>query len=144
MAQPKWKTLYLPLVVVMVFLVGMVLAIEEYLASQGTYKVTIWDRLSGNSEVPEGRAEVSQQVASQLCKNVALKTHGRNLLQSKFDERATRYNPDLKVHTIFIDLTLKGRERESIYIRCDISAVNRQILESRIKGGNRGFGLFGN
>lgn len=138
----KFKTVVLPFAFVVVFAVGLALAIEEFVASQGDFRVTIWDVLNGRGELPEGRAEVSQQVAIEICKQKALSDLGRSLLLTKFDQRSSRYSAELKVHTVFINLTLKDREREPIYIRCDISAVNRTILESRVKG-MRGFSLFG-
>ncbi|MFQ3283275.1 hypothetical protein, partial [Reinekea sp.] len=109
--------------------------------AQGDYRPTIWDILNGRGELPEGRAEVSQQVAIQVCKQEALNTYGRSLMQADFDDRSTRYNAELKVHTVFIDLRVKGQEKNDIYIRCDVSAVNRQLLEVRIKGG-AGFSFF--
>ncbi|EAR08405.1 hypothetical protein MED297_16734 [Reinekea blandensis MED297] len=118
------------------------MAIEEFVATNGSYRVTIWDVLNGRGELPEGRAEVSQQVAIEVCRQKASAEFGRNLLLTRFDQRSSRYNPELKVHTVFINLTIKGSERDPIYIRCDISAVNRMIIESRIKG-TRGFSLFG-
>ena len=125
---------FLPWMFVAVFIVSMGIAIEEYVASQLNYRVTLWDRLVGRDQVPKGRAEVSQQVAVEVCRQKATASFGRNLLLSKFDQRSSRYNANLKVHTIFVNLTVKEKEREPIYIRCDISAVNRMILESRIKG----------
>jgi hypothetical protein len=106
----------------------------------------IMDTLQGGSNepaVPVGRADVSQQMAFVICKQQGQSQLGRNLLQVNFDQRSSRYNEDLKMHTIFADLIVKGSEREPIYIRCDISAVNRQILEYRIKG-MTGFGAFNN
>lgn len=122
--------------------VGMAIAIEEYAASLGPYRLTIWDRLTSNvKEIPAGRAQVSLQVAIQLCRQRASSDLGSSLLMSKFDQRASRYDLERKVHTIFLDLTLKGSEREQIYIRCDVSAVERTILESRIKGISSFFGF---
>jgi hypothetical protein len=106
----------------------------------------IMDTLQGSSSepvVPVGRADVSQQMAFVICKQQGQSQLGRNLLQVNFDQRSSRYNEDLKMHTIFADLIVKGSEREPIYIRCEISAVNRQILEYRIKG-MTGFGAFDN
>ncbi len=132
--KSKFKTIVLPIIVVVSFAVGLAMAIDEFIASQGVYRTTMWDVLNGRGELPEGRAEVSQQVAIEVCRQKALAELGRNLLMAKYDERSSRYNPELKVHTVFINLTVKDRERDPIYIRCDISAVNRMIVESRIKG----------
>lgn len=137
----KFKTIWIPSIVVIIFTFAMVISIDEMLASQGDYRPTIWDILNGRGELPEGRAEVSQQVAIQVCKQEALNSYGRNLMQTDFDGRSTRYNEELKVHTVFIDLRIKGQEERDIYIRCDVSAVNRQLLEVRIKGG-AGFSFF--
>lgn len=144
MAKKKslFKTVIMPSFVVVSFAVALGMAIEEFVASQGVYRTTIWDVLNGRGELPNGRAEVSQQVAIEVCRQKALSEFGRNLLLSKFDQRSSRYNSELKVHTVFINLTIKDKEREPIYIRCDISAVNRMIIESRIKGMS-GFSLFG-
>lgn len=136
-----FKRIVVPIAVVVTFAVALGMAIEEFVASSGDYRVTIWDVLNGRGELPNGRAEVSQQVAIQVCSQKASAEFGRNLLMTRFDQRSSRYNPELKVHTVFINLTIKGSEREPIYIRCDISAVNRMILESRIKG-TQGFSLF--
>lgn len=136
-----FKQYVLPGIGIFVFTVGLIIAVEELVSSEGEYRVTIWDRLNGRSELPTGNANVSQQLAIQVCYQQALSQFKRNLLQSRFDNRSSRYNQELKVHTIFLDLTIKGKERDSIYIRCDISAVNRMILEYRIKGLS-GFGFF--
>jgi hypothetical protein len=144
MAKKKslFKSVIMPSFVVVSFAITLGLAIEEFVASQGVYRTTIWDVLNGRGELPNGRAEVSQQVAIEVCRQKALSEFGRNLLLSKFDQRSSRYNSELKVHTVFINLTIKDKEREPIYIRCDISAVNRMIVESRIKGMS-GFSFFG-
>ncbi|WP_040556728.1 hypothetical protein [Reinekea blandensis] len=144
MAKQKgvFKTVIVPSFIIAAFVVGLAMAIEEFVATNGSYRVTIWDVLNGRGELPEGRAEVSQQVAIEVCRQKASAEFGRNLLLTRFDQRSSRYNPELKVHTVFINLTIKGSERDPIYIRCDISAVNRMIIESRIKG-TRGFSLFG-
>lgn len=132
--KSKFKTVVIPMFVIAVFTIGMVISVDEMLASQGDYRPTIWDILNGRGELPEGRAQVSQQVAIQVCKQEAINSYGRNLIQSDFDSRSSRYNEELKVHTLFVDLRVKGQEERDIYIRCDVSAVNRQILETRIKG----------
>lgn len=137
----RFKTVYLPLFIVSVFTFAMYIAVEELLSSQGEYRVTIWDILNGRGEVPEGRAEVSTQVAIQVCKGVAQQQMGPGLIQADFDQRSSRYSEQYKVHTIFLDLRIRGRDNEDLYIRCDISAVNRVLLESRVQG-ERTFGLF--
>jgi hypothetical protein len=134
--KSKFKTIIIPSFVITVFSIGMVLGIDEMIASQGVYRTTLWDVLNGRGELPKGRAEVSQLVAVQVCKQLALDTYGRNLIQTDFDSRSSRYNGELKVHTIFVDLRVKGKEKSDMYIRCDVSAVNRQIIESRLKGGD--------
>jgi len=138
----KIKTIVIPVLIIFILVGGLGLAIEEFVVSNGEFRTTLWDGMNGRGEIPKGRAEVSQQVAIQICKQQALQHFGRNLLLGKFDQRSSRYNKDLKVHTIFVDLTVKEKEREPIYIRCDISAVNRMIIESRVKG-MVGFSLFG-
>lgn len=140
--KSKFKTVVIPVFVVVSFAIALAMSIEEFVASQGVYRTTIWDVLNGRGELPSGRAEVSQQVAIQVCKQKAITEFGRNMLQAQFDQRSSRYNPELKVHTIFVNLTIKEKERDPIYIRCDISAVNRMIVESRIKG-NGGLSFFG-
>jgi ABC-type uncharacterized transport system ATPase subunit len=139
--KSKFKTIVVPVFVVVSFAVALAMSIEEFVASQGVYRTTIWDVLNGRGELPNGRAEVSQQVAIEVCKQKALAEFGRNMLMAKFDQRSSRYNPELKVHTVFVNLTIKEKERDPIYIRCDISAVNRMIVESRIKG-NGGLSFF--
>ncbi|MEJ2042568.1 MAG: hypothetical protein P8X74_07310 [Reinekea sp.] len=142
MKKVVFQRIVWPTTVVLAFVISMGIAIDEYVAAQGGYRITLWDHITGHGDVPQGRAEVSQQVAIEVCRQRALSEFGRNLLLSKFDQRSSRYNNDLKVHTIFVNLTIKSKERDPIYIRCDISAVNRMILESRIKGLS-GFSFFG-
>ena len=139
--KSKFKTVVIPVFVVVSFAIALAMSIEEFVASQGVYRTTIWDVLNGRGELPSGRAEVSQQVAIQVCKQKAITEFGRNMLLARFDQRSSRYNPELKVHTIFVNLTIKEKERDPIYIRCDISAVNRMIIESRVKG-NGGLSFF--
>ena len=140
--KKAFKSFVIPTLVIVVFVGGLGIFIDDYVASQGDYRVTLLDILNGRGELPEGRAEVSQQVAIEICRQRALSELGRDLLQTRFDQRSSRYASDKKVHTVFINLVIKGKEREPMYIRCDISAVNRMILESRIKG-QSGFSLFG-
>lgn len=137
-----FKQYIAPSFVIGLFIFGLIAGIDEFVAANSDFRVTIWDRLNGRGDVPEGRAEVSQQLAIQICIQYGQSQFGRNLLQSRFDNFSSRYNADLKVHTIFLDLTIRDQERDEIYIRCDISAVNRMILESRVKGLS-GFGFFG-
>lgn len=141
--KSKIKTIVIPIFLALGFTFAMVIAVDEMLANRGRgeYRPTLWDVLNGRGELPDGRAEVSQQVAIQVCKQEAIDTYGRDLMQTNFDGRSSRYNAELKVHTVFVNLRVKDQEGLDLYIRCDVSAVNRQMLETRIKGGN-GFGFF--
>lgn len=137
----RLMSVYVPLVIVALFTFGMYVAVEELISRQGDYRVTMWDILNGRGELPDGRAEVSTQVAIQVCKGVAQQQLGPRLIQADFDQRSSRYSEELKVHTVFLDLRVRGRDDEDLYIRCDISAVNRMVLESRVQG-QRQFGFF--
>lgn len=137
----RLMSVYVPLVIVALFTLGMYVAVEELIVRQGDYRVTMWDILNGRGELPDGRAEVSTQVAIQVCKGVAQQQLGPSLIQADFDQRSSRYSEPLKVHTVFLDLRVRGRDDEDLYIRCDISAVNRVVLESRVQG-QRQFGFF--
>jgi hypothetical protein len=117
------------------------MALEEIAAGQGEYRRTLWDRITGKPAIPEGRALVSIQLAQEVCRQRVTERLGRELLQTSFDQRSSRYNTELQVHTIFLNLTIQGRERDDIYVRCDVSAVNRMILEFRLQ--NYGGFLFG-
>jgi len=132
--QGVFKRVVLPIATVVVFIAGLIIFVDEYTAATGEFRLTIWDRLQGRTVVPIGRGEVSQQLAIEICKQQARADFGRNLLQVDFDQRSSRYNEEIKVHTIFADLVIQDSERAPIYIRCDISAVNREILEYRVKG----------
>ncbi|MBU2865204.1 hypothetical protein QWZ13_12330 [Reinekea marina] len=139
--KSKFKTIVIPIILALGFTFAMVLAVDEMVANQGEYRPSVWDVLNGRGELPQGRAEVSQQVAIQVCKQEAIDSYGRDLMQTNFDKRSSRYNSELKVHTVFVNLRVKDQEDLDLYIRCDVSAVNRQMLETRIKGG-KGFGFF--
>jgi hypothetical protein len=140
--KSKFLTIFIPLVFIAVLSVVLFIAIDETMVGQDSYRASIWDKIRGRDvQLPEGRAQYSQQVLIQVCKNVAIDSFGRDLIQSDFDKRASRYNAETKVHTIFMDLRIKNRGNVDIYIRCDISAVNRQVLESRIKNAT-GFSFF--
>lgn len=118
--------------VMIVAVLSAFISIEEVMSLEGDYRVTLWDRMNGRGDVPKGRSQVSQQVAVQICRQQSLSLFGRNLLSTRFDQRSSRYTQDLKVHSIYLDLVIKDREREEIFIRCDVSAVNRDVLKYRI------------
>ncbi|WP_127555299.1 hypothetical protein [Saccharospirillum alexandrii] len=120
-------------VVIIAFVAAMGIALEEMAAGEGEYRRTVWDRMTGKPAVPVGRAQVSVQLAVEICRQRVVGQLGRELLQANFDQRSSRYNTELQVHTVFLDLTLDGRERDDIYARCDVSAVNRLILEYRLQ-----------
>ena len=120
--------------VVIVMLAGVMgVALEEMAAAKGEYRRTLWDWLTGKPEVPEGRAQISIQLAQELCRQRVARQMGTQLQQASFDSRSSRYNEALQVHTVFLDLQIKNEERD-IYARCDVSAVERTILEFRIRG----------
>ena len=114
-------------VVIIAFVAAMGIALEEMAAGEGEYRRTVWDRMTGKPAVPVGRAQVSVQLAVEICRQRVV---GQ---LANFDQRSSRYNTELQVHTVFLDLTLDGRERDDIYARCDVSAVNRLILEYRLQ-----------
>ena len=120
-------------VVIIAFVAAMGIALEEMAAGEGEYRRTVWDRMTGKPAVPVGRAQVSVQLAVEICRQRVVGQLGRELLRANFDQRSSRYNTELQVHTVFLDLTLDGRERDDIYARCDVSAVNRLILEYRLQ-----------
>jgi hypothetical protein len=139
--QGVFRRVVVPIGSVIVFIAGLIIFVDEYSAATGEFRLTIWDKLQGRTAVPIGRGEVSQQLAIEICKQQARVDFGRDLLQVDFDQRSSRYNMEIKVHTIFADLVIKDSERDPIYIRCDISAVNREILQYRVKG-MKGFYFF--
>lgn len=112
----------------------LTVAVDEMLAADGEFRLTLWDRITGSTEVPQGRAEVSIQLAQEVCRQKLIKQLGSSLIHASFDNRSSRYNPEYKVHTVFMNLQIVGEEREDIYARCDVSAVNRKIIEYRIQG----------
>ncbi|GGX51345.1 hypothetical protein [Saccharospirillum salsuginis] len=120
--------------VVIVLLAGaMGIALEEMAANKGDYRRTLWDWLTGKPAIPEGRAQISIQLAQELCRQRVARQMGSQLQQAAFDSRSSRYNETLQVHTVFLDLQIRNEERD-IYARCDVSAVERTILEFRIQG----------
>lgn len=138
--QKPWPGLHSGFIIVL-FVAVMGIALEEMAADEGEFRRTIWDRLTRKPAVPEGRAQVSLQLAVEICRQRVAGQLGRDLLQTSFDQRSSRYNTELQVHTVFLDITLQGRERDDIYARCDVSAVNRLILEYRLQNyGNRFWG----
>ncbi len=131
--QKPWSGLLSGFIVIVLFVAAMAIALEEMAAGEGEFRRTVWDRMTGKPAVPEGRAQVSLQLAVEICRQRVAGQLGTELLQSSFDQRSSRYNTELQVHTVFLDLTLQGRERDDIYARCDVSAVNRLILEYRLQ-----------
>jgi hypothetical protein len=126
-------------ILVPVLVATMVMLLEELASARGDYRRTVWDRISGVPAPPQGQAEVSLQVAQELCRQETTGRLGSELIRASFDGRSSRYNPEFQVHTVFLDLTISGREREDIYVRCDVSAVQRLILEYRLHGYSGGF-----
>ena len=122
-----------------VLVITMIMLLEELSRAQGDYRRTLWDRVSGAPAPPQGRAEVSLQVAQEICRQEVARRLGSELIRANFDSRSSRYNQGYQVHTVFLNLEISGRERDDIYARCDISAVQRQILEFRLHGYSGGF-----
>lgn len=112
----------------------LVVVIDEMSASTGPYRPTVLDRITGDVAVTEGRAEVSVQLAQSLCRQRVTREFGPDLLQVMFDNRSSRYNPEYKVHIVFLDLQINGESDADIYVRCIVSAVNRRIIEYRVQG----------
>lgn len=122
-----------------VLIITMIMLLEELASAQGEYRRTLWNRISGAPVPPQGRAEVSLQVAQEICRQEVASRLGGELIRATFDHRSSRYNQTYQVHTVFMDLEISGRERDDIYARCDVSAVQRQILEFRLHGYSGGF-----
>ncbi|MFT5008622.1 MAG: hypothetical protein ACI868_001317 [Granulosicoccus sp.] len=80
---------------------------------------------------------LTQPQALKVCLGQAREDYGDNILQSTFDQQSSRFNVSENTFTIFADLVIKGMEREPAYIRCEVSAKNREILDYRIKGMKR-------
>lgn len=131
--QRSWPGLLGGLSLIILFAAAMGIALEELSTGEGEYRRTVWDRLTGQPAIPQGRTQVSVQLAVEVCRQRVAAQLGPELLQSSFDERSSRYNSHLQVHTVFLDLRVEGRERDDIYARCDVSAVNRLILEYRLQ-----------
>lgn len=119
--------------VILLLVSAMAIALEEMAASRGDYRRTIWDRLTGKPSVSSGQVHVGVQVAQEMCRQRVAKEMGPELLQASFDNRSSRYNENYKVHTVFLDLHIRNDDRDA-YARCDVSAVERVILEFRIHG----------
>lgn len=112
----------------------LVVVIEEMVLPDLEFRRTLWDRMVGRAEVPQGRAEVSVQLAQEVCRQKVFSELGDSLIHASYDGRSSRYNPEYKVHTIFMNLQISGEDSDDIYARCDVSAVNRRIIEYRIQG----------
>lgn len=133
------KGVLIGVVLIPVLVLTMIMLLEELSRAQGDYRRTLWDRISGSPAPPQGQAEVSLQVAQEICRQEVARRLGGELIRASFDSRSSRYNPSYQVHTVFLNVEVSGREREDIYARCDISAVQRQILEFRLHGYSGGF-----
>lgn len=125
---------------VLAIILALGIALDEFTAKSGDgeYRRTIWDRLTGKEPPPQGRAEVSVQLAQELCRQQVARSMGELFVRAHFDNRSSRYNRELKVHTIFLDLEVANGE-QGVYGRCDVSAVERRILEYRVKGWSNPF-----
>ncbi len=125
------------LIVGLVLILGlglvMVIAVEEMAATKGDYRRTIWDRISGKPSVSGDQIQVGVQLAQEMCRQRVAREVGPELMRASFDNRSSRYSEAYKVHTIFLDLQVKD-SRNDVYARCDVSAVDRVILEFRIHG----------
>lgn len=125
------------LVVGLVLILGlgsvMVIAVEEMAASKGDYRRTLWDRISGKPSASGDQVQVGVQLAQEMCRQRVVREVGPELMRASFDNRSSRYNEGYKVHTIFLDLQVRDNT-DDVYARCDISAVERVILEFRIHG----------
>lgn len=119
--------------IVILLAAALGIALEEMAATQGDYRRTVWDRITGKPEVPRGRTQISIQLAQELCRQRVASRMGNSLLQASFDSRSSRYNEAYQVHTVFLNLQVRNEDRD-VYARCDVSAVERTILEFRIQG----------
>ncbi|MFG1498309.1 hypothetical protein ABMA57_16870 [Saccharospirillum sp. HFRX-1] len=125
---------------VLAFILALGIALDEFTANtgDGEYRLSIWDRITGKEPPKQGRAEVSVQLAQELCRQQVRQSLGEMFIRAHFDNRSSRYNQELKVHTIFLDLEVTSGE-SGVYGRCDVSAVDRRILEYRVKGWSNPF-----
>lgn len=125
---------------VLAIILALGIALDEFTANSGDgeYRRTIWDRITGQEPPPQGRAEVSVQLAQELCRQQVRQNLGEQFVRAHFDNRSSRYNEEMKVHTIFLDLEVASGE-QGVYGRCDVSAVQRRILEYRVKGWSNPF-----
>ncbi len=85
-----------------------------------------------SSSSEEGVAQGSMQKAVQACKSLLRSEMGNLLLQADVDPISTRYEGGSKEYRVFINVMLRGIEREDTYVECRVSAVTQEIREFRL------------
>lgn len=88
--------------------------------------------LFGGGDAPKGQAQGSLQLAVDKCRAQIKKQLGSKLLTSNLDELSTRYNDKTKQYLVFIDLVIKGVEKEKYYYECQVSALNQKIVKAQL------------
>lgn len=124
----KQSSLWVTASVAFIIMVMATYVMDRYLG------FTITESIFGDSESVEGMAEGSLQPAVDACKRAARVQIGASLLSAKMDARSTRYLSATQEYLVFLNLMIQGSERLDYTYECNVSAVNQQILRTRVNG----------
>ncbi|MBU2862801.1 hypothetical protein QWZ13_09030 [Reinekea marina] len=123
--EPKGSPLGIGLaVVVIMMLITFIMSnLGGFAGVQGLF--------GGGSNI-EGQAQGSLQKAVQTCRNQVRAQLGDRLSKTYLDEMSTRYDEGKKEYLVFIDVVIKGLEKDKYYYECQVSAVNQRILKAQL------------
>lgn len=88
--------------------------------------------LFGGGDNLDGQAQGSLQKAVQACRTRVTGELGDRLSKTYLDEMSTRYDESKKEYLVFIDVVIKGQEKDKYYYECQVSAVSQRITKAQL------------
>lgn len=118
--------------VVMAFSVGVTFLVTNAPSIPGDDRNIVQRAL--NIDPPDERvpSEIPLQAAYAVCRDHIENDVGPNLQSANFDNRASRHNASEQYYQIFVNVHFRN-SNESIYSRCNVSSVDGEILEYRLR-----------
>lgn len=122
------SSLWLTLSVFFVIAVMALYVVEEFT------DYSVLSPSSGGGSGLGGSAEGSLQPAVDACKRAASAQLGSSLVSSRMDKISTRYLPASQEYFVILDLVIRDQERVAYYYECNVTAVNQQVIRTRVTG----------
>jgi len=115
-------------------IVGLILAMMILLVANRYDGFNFAFNFFGGGNANDGLPESSLQKSIQICKNEARTSLGPALSQMQVDRISTRYDQSTQSHWVFINIQIKGKERDPYYMECNVSTFTQKIRHVRLNG----------